>query len=112
WWAPVEDWVAHHVADVLRRFPELVPSEDVEAWLGEVERRWLGRVSTTRYDGRGWFVLETVAGEVPQELLEGAVERPAEPAQDGERAAPATLLVPLTEPNAHALRAQESARLD
>jgi SWI/SNF-related matrix-associated actin-dependent regulator of chromatin subfamily A-like protein 1 len=112
WWAPVEDWVAHHVADVLRRFPELLPSAEVERWLGEVERRWLGRVSTTRYDGRGWFVLETAAGEVPEELCAGAVELPTEPAVDGAPARRPALLVPLTEPNAHVLRAQESARLD
>jgi hypothetical protein len=112
WWAPVEDWVAHHVADVLRRFPELAPSDDVTAWLGEVERRWLGRVSTTRFDGRGWWVLETVAGEVPQALREGAIERPGQPAADGMPALPGTLLVPLTEANADVLREQESARLD
>ncbi|HEU4704024.1 MAG TPA: DEAD/DEAH box helicase [Conexibacter sp.] len=101
WWAPVQDWVAHHVADILRRFPELIPSAEAAAWLEEVERRWLGHVSTTRYDGRGWFVLRTAAGEVPQELRAGAVER-------DER----TWLAPLTEANAHVLRAQESARLD
>ncbi|MFL5817384.1 MAG: DEAD/DEAH box helicase [Conexibacter sp.] len=112
WWAPVQDWVAHHVADVLRRFPELTPSEQVEAWLSEVERRWLGRVSTTRYDGRGWWVLTTAAGEVPAELREGAVERPAEAVEEGALAKAPTLLVPLTEANAHVLRAQESARVD
>jgi len=112
WWAPVQDWVAHHVADILRRFPELTPSEQVEAWLGEVERRWLGRVSTTRYDGRGWWVLATAAGEVPVELREGAIERPGSPAEDGAPAVMPTLLVPLTEANAHVLRAQESARID
>jgi len=112
WWAPVQDWVAHHVADVLRRFPELTPSEEVVAWLGEVERRWLGRVSTTRYDGRGWFVLETAAGEVPAELLEGSLELPAQPPADGAPARRAALLVPLTEANAHVIRAQESARID
>ena len=115
WWAPVEDWVAHHVADILRRFPELVPSEQVETWLSEVERRWLGRVSTTRHDGRGWWVLETAAGEVPEALREGAVELPAEPEAGGNGVtAPRRprLLVPLTEANAHVLREQESARLD
>ncbi len=112
WWAPVEDWVAHHVADVLHRFPELTPNDEVRGWLGEVERRWLGRVSTTRYDGRGWFVLETAAGEVPTELRAGAVELPAEPAAGGSAARSPRLLVPLTEANAHVLRAQESARLD
>jgi len=112
WWAPVQDWVAHHVADVLRRFPELVASEEVERWLGEVERRWLGRVTTSRYDGRGWFVLETAAGEVPEALREGAVELPAPPAADGAAAPRPRLLAPLTEANAHVIRAQESARLD
>jgi len=112
WWAPAQDWVAHHVADVLRRFPELVPSEEVAAWLEEIERRWLGHVSTTRYDGRGWFVLRTAAGEVPEELREGAVELAPEPAPDGAAAARARLLVPLTQAHAHALRAQGSARLD
>jgi hypothetical protein len=115
WWAPVEDWVAHHVADVLRRFPELTPSEEAAAWLEEIQRRWLGRVATTRYDGRGWFVLETAAGEVPAELLPGSVELPAEPRVGGDGAAGPRrplLLVPLTEANAHVLRAQDSARLD
>jgi SWI/SNF-related matrix-associated actin-dependent regulator 1 of chromatin subfamily A len=114
WWAPVEDWVAHHVADVLRRFPELIPSDAVSAWLGEVERRWLGRVSTTRHDGRGWWVLETAAGEVPEALREGAIERDGRDGsgEAGEQAARVTLLVPLTESNAHVLREQESARID
>jgi SWI/SNF-related matrix-associated actin-dependent regulator of chromatin subfamily A-like protein 1 len=101
WWAPVDDWVAMHVADVLKRFPELTPSDDVTRWLGEVQRRWIGHVRTTRFDGRGWWVLETLAGEVPEALLPGAVER-----EDGR------LLLPLTEANAHALRELESARLD
>ncbi len=101
WWAPVDDWVALHVADVLRRFPELIASERASAWLEEIEQRWLGEVRTTRYDGRGWWVLSTRAGVVPEALLEGAVE--------GEEG---TLLVPLTQANAHVLREQESARLD
>jgi SWI/SNF-related matrix-associated actin-dependent regulator 1 of chromatin subfamily A len=115
WWAPVQDWVAHHVADLLRRFPELIASDEAAAWLEEVGRRWLGRVATTRYDGRGWWVLETAAGEVPPELRVGAVEPPAEPESGGDGVtAPRKprLLVPLTEANAHVLRAQESARID
>ena len=42
WWAPVDDWVAVHVADVLARFPELTPSDEVAAWLAR-DRRALGR---------------------------------------------------------------------
>jgi SWI/SNF-related matrix-associated actin-dependent regulator 1 of chromatin subfamily A len=112
WWAPADDWVAHHVADVLRRFPELAPSEEAAAWLGDVERRWLGRVSTARYDGRGWFVLETVAGELPEALRAGAVELPAEDDDTRTAGAAPRLLAPLTETSAHALREQSSARLD
>jgi SWI/SNF-related matrix-associated actin-dependent regulator of chromatin subfamily A-like protein 1 len=110
WWAPADDWVALHVGDLLRRFPDLTPSGDVVAWLEAIERRWIGHVRTTRYDGRGWWELETLAGPVPEALRDGAVELPVDgPAGD----APGVrrLLVPLTEANAHVLREQESARL-
>ncbi len=33
WWAPADDWVGAHVADVLAQFPDLTPSEDAAAWL-------------------------------------------------------------------------------
>jgi superfamily II DNA or RNA helicase len=125
WWAPVDDWVALHVADVLRRFPELVASDEAAAWLEGIERRWVGRVRTARHDGRGWWVLETLAGTVPEALRAGAVAldgdgRTAPLAGDGGAVtAPAagasaarTLLVPLTQAGAHALRELESARLD
>jgi superfamily II DNA or RNA helicase len=102
WWAPIDAWVALHVADLLRRFPELTPSRRATEWLDGVERRWLGHVRTTRHDGRGWFVLQTLAGEVPEGLLDGSVTRE----EDG------ALLISLTEAHAHLLREQESARLD
>ncbi|MCW2952387.1 MAG: helicase domain protein [Conexibacter sp.] len=101
WWAPVDDWVALHLLDLLGRYPDLTPTDEVAGWLREIELRWIGRVSTTRHDGRGWWVLETRAGPVPEALRAGAVER-----EDG------VLLVPLTEANADVLREQESARLD
>src|SRR6476620_119635 len=100
WWAPVEDWTGVHVAEVLDRFPELTTSAQVDAWLAAIERRWVGRVSTTRYDGRGWWRLRTRAGRVPDELREGAVE------VDG------ALLTPLTATGAEALAALPGARLD
>ena len=34
WWAPVDDWVGVHVAEVLERFPDLTASAEVDAWLG------------------------------------------------------------------------------
>ena len=102
WLAPVDDWVGVHVADVLARFPELTPSDEARAWLEGIERRWVGRVGTTRHDGRGWWVLETRAGTVPDALRDGAM---ADPRSRG-------LLVPLTRAGATELRAQRSARLD
>lgn len=101
WWAPADDWVALHVADLLRRHPELTPSEEVAGWLDGIARRWLGHVTTTRWDGRGWWVLRTAAGPVPAEL-EGLVRRE----EDG------ALLAPLTARNAAVLDEQEAARLD
>ncbi|HEY5198936.1 MAG TPA: DEAD/DEAH box helicase [Solirubrobacteraceae bacterium] len=101
WWAPVDDWAGAYVAEVLRRFPELSTSREVDAWLQGIERRWIGRVSTRRYDGRGWLVLATRAGTVPAGLLEGSVEL-----EDGR------LLAPITQTAAAELREQRSARLD
>lgn len=138
WWAPVDDWVALHVADVLARFPELTASDEVAAWLREVEQRWIGNVRTMRYDGRGWLVLETLAGEVPEALRDGAIELPADDGDgDGSATRPGgsaaashepgaaagarggaddrrrpLLLAPLTPEHARALREQPSARLD
>ncbi len=100
WSAPADDWAGMHVAEVLERFPELTTDERVDAWLEAIERQWIGHVRTTCHDGRGWWVLETRAGTVPEALRTDAVER------DGE------LLVPLTETAAHELRGLRSARLD
>ena len=62
WWAPVDDWVGVHVAGVLERFPDLLPSDEVVAWLTAIDKRWVGVVGATRYDGRGWWTLATRAG--------------------------------------------------
>jgi hypothetical protein len=100
WWAPVDDWVAVHVAGVLERFAELTASDEVRAWLAGVERRWVGRVGTRRHDGRGWWTLDTRAGSPPEALLAGAVRR------DG------LLLAPLTAAGAAALADEDAARLE
>jgi SWI/SNF-related matrix-associated actin-dependent regulator 1 of chromatin subfamily A len=101
WWAPVDDWAGAYVAEVLERFPELSTSLEVAAWLDGIERRWIGRVTTRRYDGRGWLVLETRAGRIPETLRPGSVELP-----DGR------LLVPIAVSAAVELREQRSARVD
>jgi SWI/SNF-related matrix-associated actin-dependent regulator of chromatin subfamily A-like protein 1 len=100
WWAPVDDWAAVHVAEVLRRFPRLTSSAQTDIWLRGVGERWVGRVRTTRYDGRGWWVLDTRAGTVPEALLKGSVEH------DG------LLLAPLTQEGAEALADARGAKLD
>jgi SWI/SNF-related matrix-associated actin-dependent regulator of chromatin subfamily A-like protein 1 len=100
WSAPATDWAAMKVTEALERFPELTPSTEVAEWLVSVKQRWIGSVSTVRYDGRGWLVLKTLAGPVPEPLAEAAVEH------DGR------LLVPLTMAAAQTLRAQRSAHLD
>jgi len=100
WSAPADDWSGVHVREVLDRFPWLIASDEVEEWLGGIERRWVGRVSTVRHDGRGWWALTTRVGTVPGELLEGSVEHRGR------------TLVPLTQRAAAALGELRSARFD
>ncbi|HET8978339.1 MAG TPA: DEAD/DEAH box helicase [Solirubrobacteraceae bacterium] len=100
WSAPASDWAAMKVTEALERYPELRPSDEVREWLAGVRQRWIGSVTTTRYDGRGWLVLNTLAGPVPEPLLNSSVRH------DGR------LLVPLTPAAAETLRAQRSANLD
>ena len=99
WTAPAEDWAAVKIAELLARYPELSADAEVEKWLSAAGKRWIGYVRTTRYDGRGWWLLDTVAGPIPDGLLAGSAQR------DGK------LLVPLTEAAALVLREQPSARL-
>jgi SWI/SNF-related matrix-associated actin-dependent regulator 1 of chromatin subfamily A len=100
WSAPAGDWAAMKVTEVLERHPELTISDEVRDWLAAVRKRWIGSVTTTRHDGRGWWVLSTLAGPVPEPLLQCA------------RRLDRRLLVPLTPEVAETLRAQRSARLD
>ena len=100
WSAPASDWAAMKVTEALERYPDLTPSPEVLEWLAGVRQRWIGSVSTTRYDGRGWLVLKTLAGPLPEPLTEGAVEHEGR------------LLAPLRPAAAEALRAQRSAHLD
>jgi SWI/SNF-related matrix-associated actin-dependent regulator of chromatin subfamily A-like protein 1 len=100
WSAPASDWSAMKVTEILERYPELSADSETRAWLAAAKRRWIGHVSTTRHDGRGWWALSTLAGPIPEALLPGAVE------YEGR------LLVPLTATAAEVLRAQPSAKLD
>src|SRR4051812_24820738 len=68
WWAPRADATAAYVQGVLERFPELEVAPDVSEWLSRAVKGWVGRVTAARRDGRGWFVCDGIAGELPQEL--------------------------------------------
>jgi SWI/SNF-related matrix-associated actin-dependent regulator of chromatin subfamily A-like protein 1 len=101
WWAPVDDWVGVHVADVIERFPDLTASDEVLAWLAAIERRWVGHVGAMRYDGHGWWTLATRAGTPPAALLAGSITR-----DDG------LVLAPLTRAGAEVLADQDAVRLE
>ena len=100
WWAPADDWSGVHVAEVLARFPELTSTPEVDAWLAGLDRTWVGRITTTRHDGRGWFALHRRAGTLPEALEQRSRE------QDGVR------LAPLDAASAEAIEELGSARLD
>src|SRR3954470_6011091 len=74
WWAPKADATAPYVKGVLERHDWLIPSEEVAAWLDRAVTGWVGRVSAGRVEGHGAFLLETVAGELPEPLAAVARE--------------------------------------
>ncbi len=75
WSAPADGWVAAKLAEILRLRPELRRSEEFERWLRDAEQHWIGHVRAVRHDGRGWFLLDTLAGTPPDGLREGGIER-------------------------------------
>ncbi len=76
--------MAAKLSEILRLRPELTRTAEFDDWLATAEQHWVGHVRTTRYDGRGWFVLDTLAGTPPAALREGAIEH------DGRWLAPLT----------------------
>jgi SWI/SNF-related matrix-associated actin-dependent regulator 1 of chromatin subfamily A len=95
WIAPANDWVAARLGEIFKVYPELTRSLEFDGWFAGAERRWVGHIRTTRYDGRGWWALDTLAGDPPQKLLDGAVEMGGTPTR---------WLVPLTASAAVALQ--------
>jgi superfamily II DNA or RNA helicase len=75
WWAAADDATAPYVKGIVERFGELSASPDVERWLARSTPGWVGRVTAARYDGKGWFVAETIAGDFEEPLASRAVER-------------------------------------
>ena len=68
WSAPRADATAAYVQGVIERFPELEVAPEVEQWLARAVKGWVGRVTAARRGGAGWFVLDGIAGELPEEL--------------------------------------------
>jgi superfamily II DNA or RNA helicase len=75
WWAPQADATAPYVKGVVERHPGLAVAPEVAAWLAEAATGWVGRVTTARHDGAGWFLLETISGELEEPLAGAAVAR-------------------------------------
>src|SRR4051812_9152381 len=101
WIVPRHEATAVYVADVLARWPWLVASENVRAWLAESPLGWLGRVTTRKHDGRGEFVVRTVAGDMPDAIAGLATSG------DGREA-----ILPFGPEAAEALLDERGARLD
>ncbi len=99
WSAPADGWVAAKLSEILRSRPELRRTREFDEWLAATEQHWIGHVRTVRYDGRGWFALDTLAGTPPQALRSDAIEL------DGR------WLVPLTRAAAIALSELREPRL-
>src|SRR4051812_46558095 len=100
WWVPRAEATAPYVQGVLERFPELQVAPDVNEWLARAVKGWVGRITAARRAGAGWFVLDAIAGELPDELKAIAEER-------GDRR-----WLPFTQAVAEQLLEMSGARLD
>src|SRR5688572_3215363 len=74
WWAPRADATAPYIQRVIERHDWLTVAPDVSEWLSRAVVGWVGRVTTGRRDGKGVFLLETVAGELEEPLASLAEE--------------------------------------
>jgi SWI/SNF-related matrix-associated actin-dependent regulator of chromatin subfamily A-like protein 1 len=68
WRVPARAGAAAAVKDVIERFPVLVPTPDVVAWLSDSDR-WRAAVSVLAHKGGGSFIVRTFSGDLPEELV-------------------------------------------
>ena len=70
WRVPADPRLGKAIEGLLERYPQLVPSPDLLAFLDESDR-WRALVSVVSYEGRGAFVVRSLHGEPPAELEQG-----------------------------------------
>jgi len=70
WRVPAHPNVSKAVEGLLERFPGLVATDDVRAWLTDADS-WRALVSAGTSEGRGAFILRTLSGDAPKELSVG-----------------------------------------
>jgi SWI/SNF-related matrix-associated actin-dependent regulator 1 of chromatin subfamily A len=99
WRVPARPRVAKAIEALLARFPDLVPSPDVLAWLSDSDR-WRAVCTVVARDGSGHFLVRTLQGDRPDELNRGT------DAGDGRT------LFPFSAQNAELLQQLEGLRLD
>ena len=92
WRVPAEARIAKLVTELLGRFPNLEAAPEVLAWLEESDR-WRAAVTVVAHEGKGAFLMRTLAGDPPT-ALEGALP-----------AGEAKLLMPFDTPAARAAAA-------
>jgi SWI/SNF-related matrix-associated actin-dependent regulator of chromatin subfamily A-like protein 1 len=68
WWALQADQTAPYIKGVIERHPWLKVAPEVERWLAQATDGWVGRVGAGKRLGAGRFVLETIAGELDDDL--------------------------------------------
>ena len=67
WRVPADPRLAASVESVLARFPDLVPTREVLAWLSD-SHHWRALVTVVAREGSGAFLLRTLSGEPPDDL--------------------------------------------
>ena len=65
WRVPAHPRVAKEIEALLGRFPDLVPSPEVLAWLSDSDR-WRAICTVVAREGRGHFLVRTLQGDSPR----------------------------------------------
>jgi hypothetical protein len=99
WRVPADPRVGKPVAELLERFPGLIPTPEVLVWLRDADR-WQAIVSVLAHEGAGKFVVRTLSGDPPPELEAGTL------VMDDRR------LFPIDAASAELLQELDGARLD